>query len=51
MLGLVIERVTGRSYAEILQDRIFTPAAMKDSGYDSNSAIIVEARFRIRTAG
>ena len=42
MLGLVIERVTGRSYAEILQDRIFTPAAMKDSGYDSNSAIIAK---------
>ena len=42
MLGLVIERVTGRSYAEILQDRIFTPAAMTDSGYDSNSAIIAK---------
>jgi CubicO group peptidase (beta-lactamase class C family) len=40
MLGLVIERVTGRPYAEVLQERIFTPLGMIGSGYDSNSAII-----------
>jgi CubicO group peptidase (beta-lactamase class C family) len=42
MLGLVIERVAGRPYAQVLQDRIFTPAAMTESGYDSNPAIIAK---------
>ena len=42
MLGLVIERVSGRTYAEMLQDRIFTPHAMAGSGYDSNSAILAK---------
>ena len=32
--------VTGGSYAEFVQQNIFTPLGMKDSGYDSNSAII-----------
>jgi CubicO group peptidase (beta-lactamase class C family) len=42
MLGHVIERVTGRPYAEVLQERIFTPLGMTSSGYDSNSAIIAK---------
>jgi CubicO group peptidase (beta-lactamase class C family) len=40
LLGHVIEKVSGGSYEKFVQENIFTPLGMKDSGYDSNSAII-----------
>lgn len=40
LLGYVIESISGETYAKFVQDNIFTPLGMKDSGYDSNSAII-----------
>jgi len=40
VLGHVIETVTGASYEKFVTDNIFTPLGMKDSGYDSNTAII-----------
>lgn len=40
VLGWVIEKVTGGSYSAFVQDRLFAPLGMKDSGYDSNTAII-----------
>jgi CubicO group peptidase (beta-lactamase class C family) len=40
VLGYVIERVTGASYETFVTDNIFTPLGMKDSGYDSNTALI-----------
>src|SRR5262245_32807785 len=40
VLGYVIEKITGGSYEKFVQDNIFTPLGMKDSGYDSNTAII-----------
>jgi CubicO group peptidase (beta-lactamase class C family) len=40
VLGHVIEIVTGASYEKFVTDNIFTPLGMKDSGYDSNTAII-----------
>jgi CubicO group peptidase (beta-lactamase class C family) len=40
LLGQVIEKVAGVSYADFLQTHIFTPLGMKDSGYDSNTRII-----------
>jgi CubicO group peptidase (beta-lactamase class C family) len=40
LLGYVIEKITGASYEQFVRDNIFTPLGMKDSGYDSNSAII-----------
>ena len=40
VLGYVIERVSGTTYEQFVTDNIFTPLGMKDSGYDSNSAII-----------
>ena len=40
LLGYIIERLTGESYGRFVQQNIFTPLGMKDSGYDSNSAII-----------
>ncbi len=40
LLGYIIERVSGESYEKFVQENIFTPLGMKDSGYDSNSAVI-----------
>jgi CubicO group peptidase (beta-lactamase class C family) len=40
LLGYVIEKITGGSYEQFVQENIFTPLGMKDSGYDSNSAVI-----------
>ncbi len=40
LLGYLIEKVSGESYQDFIQKNIFTPLGMKDSGYDSNSAII-----------
>jgi CubicO group peptidase (beta-lactamase class C family) len=40
LLGYLIERISGQSYEKFVQDNIFTPLGMKDSGYDSNSAVI-----------
>ncbi len=40
LLGFLIEKITGQRYEEFIQQNIFTPLGMKDSGYDSNSAII-----------
>ena len=40
LLGYLIEKVSGQSYVDFLQQNIFTPLGMKDSGYDSNSAVL-----------
>jgi CubicO group peptidase (beta-lactamase class C family) len=40
LLGYLVEKISGESYEHFLQENIFTPLGMKDSGYDSNSAII-----------
>src|SRR5579864_7326236 len=40
LLGYLIEKISGQSYEKFVQDNIFTPLGMKDSGYDSNSAVI-----------
>ncbi|HKV93245.1 MAG TPA: serine hydrolase [Candidatus Angelobacter sp.] len=40
LLGYLIEKISGQSYADFVQQNIFTPLSMKDSGYDSNSALI-----------
>lgn len=41
LLGYLIEKVSGESYEKFLRENIFTPLGMKDSGYDSNSAVIL----------
>jgi CubicO group peptidase (beta-lactamase class C family) len=40
LLGYLIEKVSGESYESFLKKNIFTPLGMKDSGYDSASAVI-----------
>jgi CubicO group peptidase (beta-lactamase class C family) len=42
LLGYLIEKITGESYIKFVQDNIFTPLGMKDSGYDSNTRVIPE---------
>jgi CubicO group peptidase (beta-lactamase class C family) len=36
LLGYIIEAVTGRSYEDVLQEQIFNPLGMVDSGYSHN---------------
>jgi CubicO group peptidase (beta-lactamase class C family) len=40
LLGAVLEQVSGESYERLLQERIFQPLGMKDSGYTHADAII-----------
>jgi CubicO group peptidase (beta-lactamase class C family) len=40
LLGLLIEKVSGQSYKDFLQQNIFSPLKMTHSGYDSHAAII-----------
>lgn len=40
LLGVIIEKVTGKSYADVLQENILTPLELKDTGYDLFSPII-----------
>ena len=41
LLGYLIEQISGETYEKFIQDNIFTPLGMSDSGYGSNSAIIL----------
>src|SRR5690606_12877718 len=40
LLGSIIEQVTGQTYNQFLDDNIFEPLGMADTGYDINTAII-----------
>jgi CubicO group peptidase (beta-lactamase class C family) len=40
LLGYLIEKISGENYAKFVRKNIFTSLGMKDSGYDSNAAII-----------
>ncbi len=40
LLTHLIEKITGGSYETFVRENIFTPLGMKDSGVDSNSAVI-----------
>jgi len=40
LLGYLIEKISGETYADFVRENIFTPLGMKDSGYDSNSEVI-----------
>lgn len=40
LLGYLIEKISGEPYAKFVQDNIFTPLGMKDTGIDSNAKII-----------
>jgi len=40
LLGDIIERVSGRSYADFLRDHVFEPLEMTDSGYDEHEPVL-----------
>jgi CubicO group peptidase (beta-lactamase class C family) len=40
LLGYLIEKISGQTYADFLQQNIFTPLGMADTGIDSNAAIL-----------
>ena len=40
LLGAIIEQITGKKYEEVLQEKIFDPLGMKDSGYDHHATIL-----------
>jgi CubicO group peptidase (beta-lactamase class C family) len=40
LLGYLLEKASGENYQKFVQENIFGPLGMKDSGYDSNSAIL-----------
>lgn len=40
LLGMIVERVSGQSYADFVRDNIFKPLGMNDSGYDVSAAIL-----------
>lgn len=40
VLGAIIEKVTGKSYADVLKERIFKPLEMNNSGYNDLDADI-----------
>src|SRR2546430_13796447 len=42
LLGAIIEKVTGKSYEQVLRDNIFEPVGMKNSGFDHWNTIIVK---------
>ena len=45
LLGLVIEKVSGQTYAEFLQKHFFTPLNMQDTGLGSTSEVIPNKAF------
>ncbi|GAB2775556.1 serine hydrolase [Salinimicrobium soli] len=40
LLGYIIEKVTGKSYEQALQERIFDPLNMNNTGYDHHANIL-----------
>ncbi len=40
LLGYLLEKISGQSYGDFLQQNIFTPLGMADSGIDTNAAIL-----------
>jgi CubicO group peptidase (beta-lactamase class C family) len=40
LLGYLLEKISGQTYADFVANNILKPLGMKDTGYDSNSAII-----------
>ncbi len=45
LLGYLVEKISGQSYKDFVQENIFKPLGMNDSGYDSNSAIILHRAY------
>ena len=51
LLGYVVEKVSGQPYAAYLQDHVFTPLGMKDTGYDVSDTILPRRASGYSVAG
>ncbi|MHC4990982.1 MAG: serine hydrolase domain-containing protein, partial [Planctomycetota bacterium] len=53
LLGVIVENVTGKPYAEALRERILEPLGMHDTGYDTHDEILEKraAGYEQRGAG
>ncbi len=40
LLGVIIEKITGKPYADVLKENIFVPLKLQDTGYDLFSPIL-----------
>ncbi len=40
LLGVLLEKVTGKKYEDVLREQIFAPLGMKDTGYDRSDVIL-----------
>ena len=40
LLGAIIERITGKSYEQVLKENILDPVGMKNTGYDHHDTLI-----------
>jgi CubicO group peptidase (beta-lactamase class C family) len=40
LLGAIIEKVTGKPYAQVLRERILDPLGMKNTGYDVSATVL-----------
>jgi CubicO group peptidase (beta-lactamase class C family) len=40
LLGVILEKVSGKPYRELLRERIFDPLGMNESGYDSTRPLL-----------
>jgi CubicO group peptidase (beta-lactamase class C family) len=40
LLGVIIEKVAGRKYEQVLRDEIFAPLGMSDTGYDWSEPLL-----------
>lgn len=51
LLGVIIEKLTGKTYEQMLHDKIFMPLGMGDSGYDHHEDIIKNRATGYRKIG
>jgi CubicO group peptidase (beta-lactamase class C family) len=51
LLGSLIEKISGTSYVQFMQDNLFSPLGMKDSGYDSGALLPRRAAAYVRKDG
>ena len=42
LLGVIVEKVAGKKYEDVLRDEIFTPLGMTDSGYDWSEPLLTK---------
>ena len=42
LLGVIIEKVTGKPYEQVLQENIFDPLGMKNTGFDHHETILAK---------